>query len=119
VDRASDVVNTGARFVHDDPPDAARFVAEGVAVGGYATQARVRLLIPPHVAAAEIPAAVGIIEPAAPDATSTIVRIGGDPDWVARFLVGRDCRFEVLEPPELRAEVRRLARRLLREHRDG
>lgn len=119
VDRAGEVVNTAARFVHADPPDAARFVAEGVAVGGYTTQARVRLLLPPRRAAAEIPAAVGIIEPAEPDATSTVVRIGGDLDWVARFLVGRDCRFEVLEPPELRAEVRALARRLLREHRDG
>ncbi len=35
------------RFVHTDPPDAARFVAEGVAVGGYTTQARSRLLLPP------------------------------------------------------------------------
>jgi predicted DNA-binding transcriptional regulator YafY len=119
LDRVSELVNTGARFVHDDPPDAARFVAEGVAVGGYTTQARVRLLLPPDRAAAEIPAAVGVIEPGPPDAATTIVRIGGDLDWVARFLAGRECRFEVIEPPELRAELRKLARALLRDHRDG
>jgi predicted DNA-binding transcriptional regulator YafY len=119
LDRVSELVSTGARFVHADPPDAARFVAEGVAVGGYATQARVRLLLPPDRAAAEIPAAVGVIEPGPPDATTTVVRIGGDLDWVARFLAGRECRFEVIEPPELRAELRKLARALLRDHRDG
>jgi predicted DNA-binding transcriptional regulator YafY len=119
LDRVSELVNTGARFVHVDPPDAARFVAEGVAVGGYAMQARVRLLLPPDLAAAEIPPAVGIIEPGPPDATTTVVRIGGDLDWVARFLAGRECRFEVIEPPELRAELRKLARTLLRDHRGG
>jgi len=119
VDRASELVNTGARFVHDDPPDAARFVAEGVAVGGYTVQARVRLLLAPDKAAAEVPAAVGVIEPGPPDATSTVVRIGGDLDWTARFLAGRECRFEVIEPPELRVELRKLARALLRDHRDG
>ena len=60
-----------------------------------------------------------MIEPGPPDATSTVVRIGGDLDWIARFLAGRECRFEVIEPPELRAELRKLARALLRDHRDG
>lgn len=115
VDRVSELSNTGARFVHDDPPDAATFVAEGIAVGGYETQAVVRLHVTPAKAQREVPATVGVIEPGPADAASVVVRIGGDLDWVARFLVGRECRFEVLEPPELRAELRSLARRLLRE----
>jgi predicted DNA-binding transcriptional regulator YafY len=119
VDRASEVANTGAHFVHVDPPDAARFVAEGVAVGGYEHQARVRLMLPPNEAAAEVPAAVGIIEPGPPDATSTVIRIGGNLDWIARFLAGRDCAFEVIEPPELKAELRALGRRLVRQHAGG
>ncbi len=38
--------------------------------------------------------------------------------WVARYLVGLDCDFTVLEPPELRDELRALAERLERAARD-
>ncbi len=116
VDRVSEALNTGARFVHDDPPDAARFVAEGVAVGAYDVQARIRFRMSPARTAAEIPAVVGVLEPAPADATETVVRIGGDLDWIARFLAGREGDYEVIEPPELRAELRALARRMLRRH---
>ena len=40
--------------------------------------------------------------------------IGGDPDWVARYLVGLPVDFEVLDPPEVRDELHALAQRLLR-----
>jgi predicted DNA-binding transcriptional regulator YafY len=119
VDRASEVINTAARFVHEDPPDAARFVAEGVAIGAYDTQARVRLQVPPGEAGAYVPAAVGVIEASEPGATTTVVRIGGDLDWIARFLAGRECGVEVLEPPALKAELRALGRRLIRQHSGG
>jgi predicted DNA-binding transcriptional regulator YafY len=42
--------------------------------------------------------------------------IGGDADWIARYLVGLPFRFEVIEPDEVRTEVRRLAHRMLRQH---
>ena len=45
------------------------------------------------------------------------LRIGGDLDWMARFLVNLPFAFQVEEPPELRAELRRLGRRLQRDHR--
>ena len=48
--------------------------------------------------------------------TTTIVRIGGDVDWIARYLVGLPFRCEILEPDTVRAEIRRVARQLLREH---
>ena len=70
----------------------------------------------PAEVAREIGPNVGVLEPAPPDATSTVVRLGGDLDWLARYIAGYPCPVEVLEPEEVRLEVRRLARRLLREH---
>ena len=116
VDRVVGPQATGARATPRDAPDAAALVAEGVAVGVYDTAARIRLPVPPAEAARHISRTVGVLEPAAPDATTTVVRIGGDPDWIARYLVGLPCPFEVIEPDAVRVEVRRLARRLLRQH---
>ena len=42
--------------------------------------------------------------------------IGGDPDWIARYLSGLPMRFDVLEPEEVRSELRAHARRLLKAH---
>jgi hypothetical protein len=58
---------------------------------------------------------VGVIESS--DGDSTIVVIGGDVDWIAAYVAGLPCRFEVLEPPEVRAGVRALGARLARDHR--
>jgi predicted DNA-binding transcriptional regulator YafY len=43
------------------------------------------------------------------------VTIGGEPDWTARYLAGFPVRFEVLEPVEVRDELRAHAERLLRD----
>ena len=51
--------------------------------------------------------------------SSCVVTIGGDPDWIARYLVGLPVRFEVLEPAAVRDEIRALARRMLEEHAAG
>jgi predicted DNA-binding transcriptional regulator YafY len=69
--------------------------------------------VPPAVAAREIPPTVGVIEKRRDGAASTVVRIGGDPDWIARYLASLPFPFEVLEPEEVRREVRLLAQRLL------
>jgi hypothetical protein len=45
-----------------------------------------------------------------------VVQIGGDVDWVARYLVGLPFGFDVIEPDELRVELRALARRVLADH---
>ncbi|MDQ3468843.1 MAG: WYL domain-containing protein, partial [Actinomycetota bacterium] len=116
VDRISGPQVTGSRSTPRPTPDAAAIVAEGVAVGVYDTAARIRLPMPPAVAARHISPVVGVVEPAPADATTTVVRIGGDPDWIARYLVSLPFPFEVIEPDTVRAEVRRLAHRLLREH---
>ncbi|MBA3288452.1 MAG: YafY family transcriptional regulator [Acidimicrobiia bacterium] len=116
VDRISGPAPTGARATPRPAPDAAAFVAEGLAVRVFDVQATIRLPLTPDDARRGIPPTVGVVDPGPPDAEHAIVRIGGDPDWIARYLVGLPCSFEVLEPHEVRREVRRLAHRLLREH---
>lgn len=113
IDRTREVSLTGERFTPtDDAPDPASFVAEGIAVGGYEIQARVLLHVPVEEAMRVVPPTIAVLE-AAGDGT-TIARLGGEPDWIARFLAGLECRFEVLEPDEVRLELRALGRRLVR-----
>jgi hypothetical protein len=70
--------------------------------------------VPPRVVAREIGPTVGVIESGPPDADSTVVLMGGDPDWIARYLASLPFPFEVLSPDEVRHEVAALGRRLLR-----
>ena len=113
VDRVGPPVRTGVRSTPRPAPDAAALVAEGVAVRVYDIQARVRVPVPPAVAAREIGPTVGVIETTRADATSTVVVIGGDADWIARYLASLPFPFEVLGPDEVRREVEALGRRLL------
>ncbi len=113
VDRVGPPVATGVKGVPRDAPDAAALVAEGVAVRVYDVQARVRFPVPPHVVAREIGPTVGVIERARPGARTTTAVIGGDADWIARYLASLPFPFDVLDPPEVRDEVAALAYRLL------
>ncbi len=117
VDRAERVRTTGARFQRTDQPDAATFVAEGLAVHSYPQRALVRLHATPQAARHEIPRTVGVVRPDPDDAMCSIVEIGGGDDWVARFLAGLETPFDVLEPDSLRGELRRLGRRLVEQNR--
>ena len=51
----------------------------------------------------------GIMEP---EGDGTLMRIGGEVDWIARYLAGLPCRFTVLEPDELRQALSELAAQL-------
>lgn len=103
VDRISDPAPTGMRVTHRDPPDAAQFVSEGMAVGAYVHRARVMLRVPFHEARRLVSAMVGVLEEAGDE---TLLRIGADDlEWIARYLASLPCRFRVLDPPELRAAV--------------
>ena len=79
----------------------------------YETQVRVRFPVPPGVVAHEIAPTIAMIEPGPPDATSTFVVIGGDADWIARYLAGLPFPFEVLDSAEVCREIELLAHRLL------
>ena len=115
VDRMSELKLTGARFTaRGEAPDAATFVAEGIAVGGWDTHARVRLHLPLARAQRLVARTDAVLT--AETADTTIAVIGGEADWIARLLAGLDCSFEVIEPDELRKELRALGRRLVRDH---
>jgi predicted DNA-binding transcriptional regulator YafY len=113
VDRITELEATGHRNTPRETPDAGALVAEGVAVRVF--EWRTRVLV--HAAAQEtamyIGPTIGVVEESAPGAERCIVTIGGDPDWVARFLAGLPVDFEILDPPEVREELRALAERLL------
>lgn len=116
VDRMADLSPTGVPFTHTDPPDAADFVSRGLTVSVFDQHAVVRVEAPLDDARRMIPPTVGAVE--AHDESSTTFRIGGDPDWVARFLAGIEVPLRVLEGDAVRAELRALGRRLHRDHRD-
>ena len=116
VDRISELRLTGTPFEHRDPPDAGALVAEGLAVHVHQHLARVVLHLPLEVAARVVSPTVGVLERI--DDERTLARIGGEIDWLARYLAGMACPIEVLDPPEVRAELRALAQRLLRDHGD-
>lgn len=110
VDRIIEPRTTGMRFAPRPSPDAAEFVAEGLAVGAYLHRARVRLHIPHERAVGMVSPTVAVLEPEGDD---TIMRIGADDlRWVAGYLAGLPCRFTIIEPEALREAVDGLGRRL-------
>jgi predicted DNA-binding transcriptional regulator YafY len=114
VDRIDGPTLTGHRFVHTSEPDAALMVADGLAVGQYAVHADVLLRIDLAEAQSLVPRTVGSLEAAD---GGTMLRVGGDDlDWIARYLVGLGCEVEIVDPPELRTVLRKLAHRLLAAH---
>ncbi len=112
VDRVSALGATGHRNTPRTAPDAAALVTEGVAVRVFDTRARIRLMVPAHEAPRHIGPTVGVVEPG-DDEEWCHVTIGGDADWIARYLIGMAVPFEVLEPPEVIEELRALAERIL------
>ena len=111
VDRIGDPRPTGARFVPQDPPDAAAFVARAVTTAPYRYQAKILLHAPAAAAAEQIPPSAGVLDPAGPD--RCVLTSGSDSlDAIAFHLVMMGLRFTVLEPPELIEHVRLIAGRL-------
>lgn len=106
VDRMASPEPTGQRFELVDPPDPAALVAKGLAYSAYPFQARVRLPVPLAEAEAIIPRTVGVLS--AEGERSTIVETGsGDAEGMVRYLAWLAGPCEVLDPPSLRAALRR------------
>jgi predicted DNA-binding transcriptional regulator YafY len=97
-----------------DPPatfDSLRFVLDSIARVPARWPVDILLDLSFADAEARIPPGYAVLQP-----TEDGIRLAGefnDLPAVARFLVGLDCRFEIVEPEELRAEVRRLGRQLI------
>ncbi|MCD0447740.1 YafY family transcriptional regulator [Actinocorallia sp. API 0066] len=117
-DRISLPLTPGTRFRPRTPPaeDLTAYVSQKVASAPYRYQARVLMHAPADRVAERIPPTAGRIEVVS--ATSCILHSGANSlDGLALHIgmVGAD--FAVLDPPELREEVRRIADRFTRASR--
>src|SRR4029078_4914800 len=106
IDRVSALIASGHRNTPRPTPDAGALVAEGVAVRVFDTSARVKVMAPAQEVAHHIGPTVGVIEPG--DDTFCVVTIGGDHDWIARYLISLDLALEVGEPPAVNDELHAL-----------
>ena len=111
LDRLERPQPTGQRSRPADPPDAARFVAEGIAAGAYRYQARVLVAAPAGVVAARIPGLGAVIE-AVGESECLVISGSNYLDMIALHFAALDLPFTPLEPPELRARCAALSRRL-------
>jgi predicted DNA-binding transcriptional regulator YafY len=104
----------GPRFARRGvPDDVAAAVQRDVSAAGFRVRARILVHAPADAVAARINPAVGTVEPR--DATSSVLRTGADSlETAAAHLGMLDADFEILEPPELVDQVRRLAARYAR-----
>lgn len=104
LDRMHEARATTFRFTRRPTPDVEAYVRESLSVGAYAMQAQVRVLRPLEEVAPLVPAMVGTVTADGPDAC--LLRMGAwDLRWVAAHLAYLDLPVEVLEPPELAAEI--------------
>ena len=116
VDRIRAGRASGHRFTpRSDAPDALTFVGDAITTAPYRHQAVIRVAATPEVVRARVPPTVGRV---APDGDGARLTVGSDDlASLAGHLIGLDLPFEVLEPPELRAHLRSVARRLAEAHR--
>jgi predicted DNA-binding transcriptional regulator YafY len=111
VDRLAGPLPTGQRSRPAGAPDAARFVAEGIASGAYRYRARVLIGAPADVVAARLPGLGAVLE--AVDDRRCLVITGSDYlEAIAMHLAMLGLPFTPLEPPELRECCAELSRRL-------
>jgi predicted DNA-binding transcriptional regulator YafY len=111
VDRASSPNPTGVRSVAREEPDPAEMVRAATLVNPYPVTAVLRLAVD-HDEALALGLQRWLV--LAADGETTIARTGGmDPAAIARWLAVLPCRFEVLEPLEVRDAVHERAQMLL------
>ena len=114
IDRISEVSETRQRFQRTEEPDAAALVATGIAFSGWDLVARITV----HAPLEEVTTYVSPLDGSAEviDAATTRLLIGGDDEWIARFLARLPFVFDVEEPASVRAAVCDHARALLDRH---
>lgn len=111
LDRLHTPQSTGRRSSPADPPDAARFVSEGLSTRQYRWQARVLLEAPATVVTDLVPAGVGVVE--AIDTERCLLVAGAESlDAIALHLALLDIPFRPLQPPQLQERCAALAERL-------
>jgi predicted DNA-binding transcriptional regulator YafY len=118
VDRIEGRITTGTRFLPRPIPggDAAAFVSRSVSTTQYAIQARLILHAPIERMKQYISPLTGQL--ARLDDARCLLECGAhSAEWIAIHLAAFDVEFEVLKPPELGAQLREMAARLLRSAR--
>ena len=116
VDRLANLAVTGHTFVPRALEDPEQLVRAALSSTPYRYRAEVLVTAPPEELSRRVGPNVGIVEPAA--GRRSLLRIGADTlAWLAGFLIEMDLPFEVLAPPELRAELHELGARLAARHR--
>ncbi|MPV37445.1 helix-turn-helix transcriptional regulator [Georgenia subflava] len=117
-DRLQPKVPTGPRFTPRDAGDAVARVLHGTSTAVWPFRARARLHASTEVMARRLDWNDGAVTAEGP--TTCVIETGGPSLMhLAGFLVDLDVDFEILEPPELRPVVRRLADRLRAAVADG
>jgi predicted DNA-binding transcriptional regulator YafY len=111
LDRMEEIRPTGVRSLPADPPDAARFVSEGLSSGPYRWRARVLLDAPADVVAAMVPSTVAVVE-AIGEGRCLFISGSDSLDMIALHLARLGVPFTPLEPAELRDRCAVLAERL-------
>jgi predicted DNA-binding transcriptional regulator YafY len=115
VDRIERMPSSAGRCMARQPPatDIAAYVARGISRARETHQARVLLHAPLTTVAQRVAPATGTLE--AIDKHTCLLHTGAD--WLgglAIYIASIGVDFEVLDPPELAAEIRRLAERFTR-----
>ena len=115
VDRISGKVTIGERFVRRAIPggDLGAFVSRSVSTDPYPVKARVLLHAPRERIAQQVPPSVARVE-ALDDARCVLETGAKEARSLALHVAWLGVEFEILDPPELRDEVRALAEQLAR-----
>jgi predicted DNA-binding transcriptional regulator YafY len=111
LDRLTGPLPTGQRSPPADPPDAARFVIEGMSTRPYRWQARVLMEAPASVVAGRVPPTTAVVE-ATGDERCLLTTGSDNLDSIVLHLAGLGIPFTPLAPPELRMRCAELSRRL-------
>lgn len=112
LDRVASPRPTGMKSRRRPGPDPVELVQRGITIDAWAFKASVILSVAASVARRHIGPTVGTIEEI--DDVSCRLTIGADEmDWLARYLLSLPIEFAVEDPPELRAELASLGRRLV------
>ena len=113
IDRIAEPELTGQRHQVTDPPDAVAMVLEATKLAVYRYEARILLDVEHEKAARAFRGR--IVEPA-PDGRTILRVAANDLAGLASYAAGLSYDFEVLDPPELRAELRRRALEIAARH---
>ncbi len=110
LDRMIATEATTEAFERPEDFDAVAFVRQAIGHAVFGTRCEVLLALTPEEAARRVSPTDGALEPAE---DGTVLRFSADDlDWAATYLAGLECDLVVLRPPELRASLRTIAKRL-------